>query len=275
MPIDLSQNIQRFEAGDLRQFTYRDTVSVPSCVCFNLYNTDGSLLVPTGVESGVSVTISGGSIQGGNFFIFRQLPSSRGFYMSEWLAYGSGTAQSSLFVREREMFEIVQTEPVSFYSYGNKGIVMRVARQLIGRGDLTEHDVAPHMLAAYDQINARLGHITTVPFSPPTNYIAQGEEIMAIYTLFGTFGATEKGEIPPSFQKLYDNFMAYMTAVGAGEITVDGTAINMGKISAFTGGLDDSGGRATFNKLPFPLQHTDWNIIEADLDGSGWWDWPR
>jgi len=276
MAIDLSGNIDRFEAGDLRMFRYIDNVSIPSCVSFALYNVDGTVLAPTDVESGVTVTVSGGDITKGNFYVFRQLPTSRGFYTAEFLAYGSGTAQSSLFTRQREVFEIIRTEPMSFYAYGNKNTVMRVARQLIGRGDLTEYDVAPHMLAAYAQINARLGHIVTVPFSPATDYIAQGAEIMAIYTLYGTYGATEKGEIPPSFQKLYDNFMTYLTAVGEGEITVDGTAVNIGRISAFTGGLDGSGGRATFGAQPFTMQHVDWNIIEADLDNSGWWDgWQR
>lgn len=273
MAIDLSGNISRFEAGDLRMWRYIDNVSIPSCVAFNMYDVNGNVLAPTAVESGVSVVVSGGDTTKGNFYIFRQLPSSRGFYTAEFLAYGSGSAQSSLYTRQREVFEIYKTEPVSFYSYGNKNTVLRVSRQLVGRGDLTEYDVAPHMQAAKDFIDARLGMVVTVPFNPPTNYIRQGEEVLAIYTLHGTYGATEKGEIPPSFQKLRDDFIAYLDAVAAGEITVDGT-FTAGRITQFTGGIE--GGVPTFGRRDFPMQHIDWNIIESEWADDGWpLDCPR
>jgi len=273
MATDLSGNIQRFEAGDLRMFAYQDTVSIPSCVAFNIYDVNGNLLVPSGVESGVTVTVSGGDITKGNFYIFRQLPSSRGFYTTEWMVYGSGTIQSSMYTRQREVIEIYKTEPVSIYSYGNKNTVMRVSRQLVGRGDLTEADIAPHMLAAYDFINAKLGTSVPVPFNPATNYIAQGEEILAIYTLHGTYGAREKGEIPPAFNKLRDDFLAYMDAVIAGEITVDGTLINTGRISQFTGGIE--GGLPTFGRRAFEFQRIDWNVLEEEWGNDSWWDCPR
>src|ERR1051325_9611279 len=97
MAIDLSGNIQRFEAGGFRMFAYQDTGSIPSCVAFNIFDVNGNLLVPSGVESGVTVTVSGGDITKGNFYIFRQLPSSRGFYTTESMVYGSGTIQSSMY----------------------------------------------------------------------------------------------------------------------------------------------------------------------------------
>jgi len=272
MAIDLSGNIARFEADDIRMFSYIDAVSVPTTVSFAIYNPDGTILPPTAVQSGMTVTISGGN-NVGMFYVFRQLPSSRGFYTAEWKAYGSGTAQSSLYVLTREVFEIYKTEPISFHSYGNKNTVMRVSRQLVGRGDLTEYDIAPHMLAAYDFINAKLGTSVPVPFNPATNYIAQGEEILAIYTLHGTYGASEKGEIPPAFNKLRDDFLAYMDAVIAGEITVDGTLINTGRISQFTGGIE--GGLPTFGRRAFEFQRIDWSILEEEWGNDGWWDCPR
>src|ERR1043166_60080 len=271
MAIDLSGNIARYEAGDLRMFAYQDTVSIPSCVQFNLYDVNGNVLVPSGVESGATVTASGPVP--GYFYIFRQLPSSRGFYTTEWMVYGSGTPQSSMFTRQREVFEIYKTEPVSIYTYGNKNTVMRVSRQLVGRGDLTEYDIAPHMLAANAFINAKLGTTVTVPFSPATAYIAQGEEILAIYTLHGTYGASEKGEIPPAFNKLRDDFLAYMDGVIPGDITVDGTVINTGRISTFNGGIE--GGLPTFGRRAFEYQIVDWNVLEAEWGSDGWWDCPR
>lgn len=266
MPIDLSQNIARFEADDLRMFSYIDTVSIPSCVAFNIYGTDGSVLAPVAVQSGVSVTVSGGNIDKGMFYIFRQLASSRGFYTAEWKVWGSGTAQSSLFVVAREVFEIIRTEPQSFISYGDKGNVMRVARQLIGRGDLTEYDVKPHMEAAYSYINARLGSVVTVPLAPASNYIEQGEEILAIYTLYGTFGGTERGEIPPSFNKLREDFVGYLDAVVKGEATVDGTLLTgtIGAINYFTGGIE--GGKPTHGRSPWEDQIVDQNILDKESD---------
>src|ERR1051325_2879938 len=273
MAIDLSGNISRFEAGDLRMWRYIDNVSIPSCVAFNMYDVNGNVLAPTAVESGVTVVVSGGDITKGNFYIFRQLPSSRGFYTAEFLAYGSGTAESSLYTRQRAVFEIYKNEPVSIYTYGNKNTVMRVSRQLVGRGDLTEYDIAPHMLAANAFINAKLGTTVTVPFSPATAYIPQGEEILAIYTLHGTYGASEKGEIPPAFNKLRDDFLAYMDGVIAGDITLDGTVINTGRITAFNGGIE--GGLPTFGRRAFEYQIVDWNILEAEWGSDGWWDCPR
>ena len=98
MAIDLSGNIARFEADDIRMFSYIDAVSVPTTVSFAIYNPDGTILPPTAVQSGMTVTISGGN-NVGMFYVFRQLPSSRGFYTAEWKAYGSGTAQSSRCIR--------------------------------------------------------------------------------------------------------------------------------------------------------------------------------
>lgn len=267
MAIDLSQNIDRFEAEDLRQFTYIDSMSVPSTVAFTIYGTDGSVLQPTAVQSGVSVTGSGTDT--GMFWIFRQLPSSRGFYTYEWKVYGSGTAQSSLYVTTRGTFEIIKTEPVSFTSYGAKGNVLRVARQLIGRGDLTEHDVAPHMQSAYSYINGRLGIVVDVPLTPASDYIKQGEEVLSVYTLYGSFGATEKGEIPPAFSKLRDDFIGYLDAVVAGEATIEGTEGTedlAGKITAFTGGLSDSAGTPTFGRSDWEKQQVDTDITDFEDD---------
>lgn len=267
MPIDLSGNIDRWEADDLRQFTYIDTPSIPSCVTFNVFNTDGSTLAPVAVQSGLTVTISGADITKGMFYAFRQLPSSRGFYTYEWHAYGSGTAQSSLYTTTRGTFEIVKTEPRSFVSYGAKGSVLRVARQLIGRGDLTEFDVQPHMEAAYGYINARLGSVVAVPLTAPAPaYISQGEEVLAVYTLYGSFGATEKGEIPPSFAKLRDDFVEYLDAVIEGKATIDGTvngtAVSGTKVTQFTGGVE--GGTPTFGRRNWIDQSVDEGVTDFE-----------
>ena len=264
MPIDLSGNIDRFEADDLRQFTYVDTVSVPASITFTLYGPNGSIVDPVAVQSGITVTPSG-SAASGMYYIFRQLPSSRGFYTGEWKAFGSGTIQSSLYVTNRFTFEIVKTEPRSFFSYGSKNNVMRIARQLIGRGDLTEYDIQPHMEAAHGYINARLGGVTTVPFSPAPAYIAQGEEIIAVYTLYGTFGGTEKNEIPPAFQKLRDDFVAFLDKAAEGLLTVDGIwPIEQGAITYFTGGIE--GGKPTFGRSDWPYQVIDILITEKEAD---------
>lgn len=265
MPIDLSGNIDRWEADDLRQFTYIDSASIPASLQFTIYNTDGSVLAPVAVQSGVTVTISGGDITKGMFYIFRQLPSSRGMYTYEWKAFGSGTAQSSLYTTVRGMFEIFKTEPQSFSTYGDKGNVLRVARQLVGRGDLTEFDVKPHMLAAYGYINSRLGGVMSVPLSPTPPYIAQGEEVIAVYTLYGSFGATEKGDIPAAFEKLRDDFVEFIDKVVEGEATVEGTLVSQGPVVYFTGGVE--GGTPTFGRRDWSEQRVDSDILDHE-DGQ-------
>ena len=267
MPIDLSGGLDRFEADDLRQFTFIDTVSIPSTVTFIIYDTNGASLAPVAVQSGVTVTISGGDITKGLFYTFRQLPSSIGFYTYAWTAFGSGTAQSSLFTVTRGVFEIAKTEPRSFTSYGNKGNVLRVARQLVGRGDLTERDVEPHMTAAYGYINARLGAVVTVPLSPTPDYIAQGEEVLAVYTMHGTFGGTEKGEIPPAFTKLRDDFKEFIDGVVEGIITIDGTTRRSDPITFFNGGIE--GGTPTFGRRDWTKQRLDQDILDAEADAAG------
>ena len=265
MPIDLSGNIDRWEADDLRQFTYIDSFSIPSTVTFNIFDTNGASLAPVAVQSGITVTISGAS-NVGMFFTFRQLPSSRGFYTYEWRAYGSGTAQSSLYTTTRGIFEISKTEPRSFVSYGAKGNVLRVSRQLIGRGDLTEFDVEPHMRAAYGYINARLGAVLTVPITPTPTYIAQGEEVIAVYTLYGEFGGSEKGEIPPSYKTLRDDFVKYLDDVVEGTATVDGTTRRSDAITHFTGGIE--GGTPTFGRRDWIKQHVDDDITDAEATAA-------
>lgn len=269
MSIDLSGGLDRFEADDLRQFTYVDTASIPSCVAFAIYGTDGSTLAPVAVQSGATVTVSGGDITKGMFYIFRQLPSSRGFYTYAWTIFGSGTTQNSLYVTVRGTFEIAKTEPVSFTSYGDKGNVLRVTRMLVGRGDLTEHDVKPHMEAAYGYINARLGGVMLVPLaSPAPAYVAQGEEVIAVYTLYGSFGGTEKGEIPPSYAKLRDDFVGFLDKVAKGEATVDGTidgvTASNRDVTAFNGGIED--GTPTFGRRDPSEQHVDSDITEFEED---------
>jgi len=262
MAFDLSGNIDRFEADDLRMFSYLNSQSIPSTVVFTIYNTDGSILQPTAVQSGQTVTASGGDVTKGNFYVFRQLPSSVGFYTYEWKVFGSGSIQGSLYTVTRGIFEIAKTEPMSFYSYGNKNNVLRIARQLVGRGDLTERDVAPHMTAAYAYINARLGTVMTVPFSPSPAYIAQGEEFLSVYTLYGTFGTSEKNEIPPAFAKLRNDFVDFLNDVVEGDATVDGTTRKAAPVDYITGGVQD--GVPTFGRRSMTEQNIDQDILDAE-----------
>jgi hypothetical protein len=261
MAIDLTGNIDRFESEDLRMFSYVNTLSIPSTVAFAVYNTDGALLAPVAVQSGQSVVASGAATSG-MFYIFRQLPTSAGFYTYEWKAFGSGSIQNSLFVTERGVFEIAKTEAVSFSTYGSKGNVLRVARQLIGRGDLTERDVKPHMLAAQSYIDSRLGAVLDVPLSPASSYIAQGEEVLAVYTLYGSFGATEKGEIPPAFAQLREDFVKFLDDVIQGTATIDGAMARSDVITAFNGGIE--GGTPTFGRRDWSEQSIDQDVLDDE-----------
>lgn len=270
---NITGDVQRFESENLERFSYVSTVIIPATLQFAIFNTDGTTLAPVAAQSGHTVTVSAvaanvGSV--GLFYLDRQLPVSVGFYSYEWRAWGSsgassGSLPSSLFVITRGSFEIAKTEPREFVSYGNKNNVLSVARIMVGRGDLTQRDIEPHMLGAYGYINGRLGKTITVPITPPPPVLARGEEVLTLYALHGTYRGSEKSELPPAIKQLRDDFVAYLDAVAAGEaiVTDSGVAFRIDDdITVITGGSE--GGKPTFNKVSFESQRVDTDEIDND-----------
>ena len=97
MPIDITRNIDRFESGDLKQFTFANTLTVPRTIDFIVFNTDGATLPPVDVQSGLTVTVSAATANVGSvgvYYVNRQLPSSVGLYTYWWRAWGSSGGSS-------------------------------------------------------------------------------------------------------------------------------------------------------------------------------------
>ena len=268
MPTDISANLDRYEADDLRQFSFVNTLSVPSTVAFVVKHTDGTTLAPVAVQSGVTVTISGAS-NVGLFYALRQLPSSVGMYTAEWYAYGSGTAQQSLFTVTRFTFEIYRTEAHSFYTYGNRAEVVRRARILFSRSDLTERDMRPYMEAADGWINGKLGMVMTVPFSPIPNLVREISNAGALYYMYSTRYAIEREEAPPGIVDQWDRYDEYLDAVAAGSATIEvqsGTLVRRDEeVSMFTGAVE-GGAAPTFGMRDWEKQKVDDAVTDAEDD---------
>ena len=266
MPIDVNQNIERWEAEDMRRFTLVMTPSVPSTVQHVVFNTDGNTLAPVAVQSGLTVTVSGAS-NVGLFYVLRQLPTSVGFYTHEWRAFGSGTAQQSLYIIVREEFEIIKTEPHSFFTYGVRADVVRRARQLVGRGDVTERDIRPMMEAGDGWIDSKLGKIITVPISPVPFSVREMANRMAVYFLYQSYYGAQKADMPSVIENQFDKDNEFLDGVVEGKWALAGSGVSFifeQPVSVITGGTAD--GKPAFGRSDWEDQRIDPTILDFEDD---------
>ena len=268
MPIDLTRNIDRFESEDLQRFTFANTITVPRTIDFMVFNTDGATLAPLAVQSGLSVTVSAaagnvGSV--GVFYVDRQLPVSVGFYTYMWRAWGSsggssGSVVDSLFTVTRGEFEVIHTEPHSFFTYGNRAELVRRSRQLVGRGDLTERDIRPHMEAADGWIDGKIGRIVGVPLSPVPQVVREMSNHGGLYFFFSAYYGGQRSEIPADVQRQWEQDNEFLDGVVEGKyaLTTSGATYQLeNEVKAITGGIEE--GKPAFGR-------SDWTDQEIDSD---------
>ena len=273
--VDIVGQTQRFQSEDLEKFSLVSTVVIPSTVNLMLFNTDGATLAPVAVQSGLTVTVSAiaasvGSV--GLFYVNRQMPTSVGFYAYEWRMFGSsgatsGTVAASLFTIRRGEFEVFKTEPVSFFTYGNAAEVMRRARQLVGRGDVTQRDVRPHMEAGDGWIDSKLGKIITVPISPAPLSVREMSNRMAIYFLYNAYYGGQQVDEPPAVVRQFDKDNEFLDGVVEGKYALAGSGVSFifeQPVSAITGGVE--GGKPAFGRSDWEEQQMDTAILDFEDD---------
>ncbi len=215
MALDIAGNIQRFEAGDTRQFTHTASVTAPATVGFVIFNTDGATLALEAVQSGGIVSNSG-AVGLGLFFQNRVLPDTVGYYTYEWTAWDS----NSLPYITRGEFEMIKTQAASFFSYANLADVLRDARHIIGRGDITFDEVRPHMQTANDRINGKVGLLYTVPVSPVFPLIQDMEKVFSLWTLYADRYGKESFDVPPAIKTRKEDYDKLLDSWAAGSVAL-------------------------------------------------------
>ena len=253
MPLDITRNIDRFEGEDTFQFTLTMTVSRPSTVAFVVYNTDGSTLAPETVQVSSNCAVESGTTTG-LFYMNRVLPTSVGFYTYMWRAWDS----SSRPYTNRGEFEVIRTEPHSFYTYGTRVEVMKRARQLIGRGDITERDIRPHMEAGDGWIDSKIGVRVSVPLSPVPGWAREMSNRMAIYFLHQSYYSGQKTDEPPAVVRQFDKDNEFLDGVVEGKYSLVGET----EVVAITGGIE--GGVPAFGRSDVEKQEIDTDITDFE-----------
>lgn len=271
--IDIVGQTQRFQTQDIEKFSLVSTITVPATVQLIVFNTDGTSLAPVAAQSGYSVAVSAsvvGSI--GMFYLNYQMPASVGFYAYEWRLWGSGGASSgtiaaSMFSVRRGEFEMFTTLPQSFFTYGDKSEVLRRARQLVGRGDLSERDVRPFMESGDGWIDSKLGKIIGVPMIPVPFSLREMSNRMAIYFLYNAYYSGQKSDEPPAVVRQFDKDNEFLDGVVDGKFALAGSGVSFifeQPVSIITGGTAD--GKPAFGRSDWEKQILDPNILDFEDD---------
>ena len=232
---DITGTVQRFEGDTAEQFTLTNTLTIPATVQFTVYNVDGATLAPVAAQSGQTVTVSAADVTSrGVYYLWRQMPVSAGFYNYEWRMWGSsgvssGTLADSVFTVRRGEFDIFRTEAHSFFTYGDRHEVVRRARQLVSRGDLTERDIRPHMEAADGWIDSKLGIIVSVPLSPAPMIVRELSNHGAAYFLFTSYYGGQRAEIPTDIQRQWEQDNALLDGIVEGKYSLAGSGVTFRK----------------------------------------------
>lgn len=262
MPIDISQNIDRFEVEDTRQFTFTASVSRPSTVAFIVYNTNGNSLALEGVQSGATVQESGTNT--GLFYMIRVLPTSVGLYFYEWRAWDS---VSRTYITRGE-FEMMRTEPVSFATYADVTDVIRSARQIFGRGDITIRDLRPYVEAGDQWIDSWLGRITATPLGSASPIVRDMSKVYALYGYYADRYSVERQDAPPAIVARKDRYDDLLQAVMAGSAQIAGINVSItDDVSVLTGAIE--GGVPVFGMRDWESQVVDVDITQAENDRDG------
>jgi len=95
--------LMTFEPGDTKQMTFQSSVQPDSAPSFAVYNRDGTLV------SSFTSTASGSF----NYYAMYTMPTSEGFYVSEWIAQSTVSAVGSTFnFKKRSVFKVATTRSI-------------------------------------------------------------------------------------------------------------------------------------------------------------------
>jgi len=260
MPPGIIGDIARYEAGDTRQFTWAATITAPSTVAFNFFDTVGASLAPAAVQAGSFFVASSGN---GAFYVNGVVPVSVGLYFYQWTAWD---AASRPYITRGE-FEIIRTEPVSFFTYAEVLDVTRTGRQIFGRGDITQRDLRPYLESGDAYIDAKLGVVMSVPLNPTPNLIRDMSKVFCLANFYSDRYSVEHEDAPPAIIARKKSYEALLDKIVAGDAVLvsSGVAIRAeDEYVALTGGLEHSAGVSVFGMRDFETQTIDADIVTAE-----------
>lgn len=265
MAENLSGGIPWYEADDLKEFTLTATATKPQTVAFKMYDPLGAVLNPgsyNAANSGVTVGESGSD---GHYYFQTVLPSTPGFYVNEWIAYDAASRTG----RVKDHFEIRRTEAVSFYSYGDIYDIMRTARQIMGRHDITARDLRDYMQPADNRIDMHLGGIEgiTVPLSPVPPIVREWCKNITLWNFYtDRFGVNREDE-PPALKARYDEAIKLMSGVQSGNLVFHmGEGVIYRSTEIFESSTQNY--RPIFNSRDWETQRVDPQWRADDFDGD-------
>lgn len=254
LQIDLSRDVPRFEAEDTFQFTFTSTVNRPASVQFIVFNTDGTTLAPPTVQNSFFVAESGTNT--GLYYIERILPTSAGLYYYQWTAFD---AASRTYVT-RGYFEVVRTTTLSFQTYADITDVVRTARQIFGRGELTVGDMRPYMEEADAWIDSKLAPVTTVPVSPVPAFLRGASKVGALYMYYSDRYAPQNEDAPPGIVDRWNRYNEMLDALAAGSLSIAGVSVDKKIV------IDPEGYKPVFDLREFESQRVDPDLLDATED---------
>ena len=263
MAVDVTGGIPRYEANDTKRFTWASTATPPSTVAFNLFNTDGASLAPEAVQaSSFFVAASGGGV----FFVDVVLPTSVGLYFYQWRPFDAASRPYTM----RGEFEIVRTEPHSFWTYADVLDVTRTGRQVFGRADITQRDLRPYLEEADAFIDSMLGRVMTVPVTPTPNLLVAMSKVFALANFYSDRYSVEDEGAPPAIIKRRDDYVEFLSSVVSGTavlVTSGGVTTSIqDAVTALTGSLPGAAGVPVFGLRDPENQVIDADITQAEAD---------
>ncbi len=260
---DLSGGIDRFEGDDVQQFTITATVTRPQTVAFALYDQSGAAL-PLGnisslnAASTVAESHTAATTLSGLYHIEFIVPATPGLYHYKWELFDTSSRPAV----SRNYFEIYRTDAVSFFSYGNMADILRTARVMLGRGDVTAREIQDYMQPADATIDMKLGTVMTVPVTP-CPILRDWNKVITLWTMYCDRFGTAREEAPPGLYDRYKEVMKTLTAIQSGTAVL---SVASGSVvsASFTIGSTTEDYKPVFDSRDWEVMRIDPDLQEAD-----------
>lgn len=252
--IDISQSLPVYEAGDTRQFTMTATMTIPQTAAFIVFDTFGNSLALNPVQP---LEIVGNSAAGQLYFN-RVLPDTPGIYSTKWTLWDTA---SRPYVVAGE-FEIQRTMAFSFSTYGDPQDIVRSARQLFGRSNITFRDMQPYCQAADGYMDMYFGAVTTVPLGSASPLV---QDMSKVYTLWryycDQYSYDTKSE-PPAIIHRKEDYDKLLALIAAGSVTLPGIELIVDLVPVFA--IPDGTRKAVFDMRDFVEQHVSRDLLDYE-----------
>ncbi len=251
--IDISQGLPVYEAGDTRQFTMTATVTVPATAAFVVFDTNGNSLALAAVQSLEIVGTSGAGL----FYFNRVLPDTPGIYATKWLMWDTA---SRPYVTPGE-FEIERTEAFFFQTYGDPQDIVRSARQLFGRSNITFRSMQPYCQAADGYIDIYLGRVMNVPLGSASPLIADMSKVYTLWRYYCDQYSYDTKAEPPAIIHRKEDYDKLLELIASGSMSLPGVE---GLLSFVPVAIPDHTKKPVFDMRDPLDQHVSPNILEEE-----------